>query len=57
MDIPLRSGPYSNAALVQGVTRATYAANVCWFHMFDEIAVADIQGNAAGAMPGEEALT
>ena len=55
MDIPLLFGPYSNAALAQGVKLATYAANACWLHMFDEIAVAHIQGNAAGAMLGEEA--
>jgi hypothetical protein len=48
-------GRYSNAALAQGVMRATYDANACWFYMFDESAVAHIQGNAAGAMLGEEA--
>jgi hypothetical protein len=55
IDIPLLFGRYSNAALAQGVMRATYDANACWFYMFDESAVAHIQGNAAGAMLGEEA--
>ena len=55
MDIPLLFGPYSNAARAQGVKLATYDANACWLHIFDEIAVAHIQGNAAGALPGEEA--
>jgi hypothetical protein len=36
MDIPLLFGPYGSAALAHCDTLATYDANACWFHMFDE---------------------
>jgi hypothetical protein len=55
MDIPLLFGSYSSAALAPNDKLTAYDMNAGWFHMFDEIARAHIQGNAAGAMPVGEA--
>ncbi len=71
MDIPLLFGPYSSAALAHSDQLAPYDANaigfICLTSAFEAqlapaidvfaTAVAHIRGNAAGAMPGEEAST
>jgi hypothetical protein len=36
MAIPLMFGPYGSAALAHADRLASYGANACWFHMFDE---------------------
>jgi len=38
MTMPLLFGPYGSAALSHADALASYDANACWFHMFDETA-------------------
>ena len=49
MSLPLLFGPYGRAALEQISHFATYGANACWFHGFDEAAFAACERHGIAA--------